>query len=487
MGGGRHDDDVRNMSDAAASYPLPQQYEGGERQSLDESQALFNKPASLKHYKTGTKLFTAELTDKGEVFARMKMEVRAPAEQVLAYYMGHAEQFTNQDEDGTPSHTTIGERCNDHRVISQSMISTPSPLQDRQRTLRTLWEKLDDNTYFLAQKTCVHQQFPEVEGAVRMSVTRLIKLTKTSESATKIEFVGSMNLCGSFPAQVNNIVTISRIVRTPITLATFFTAIRAADAFDEEDAKQLGQLLFRELRPHRHNAHVLREKVGEMICLMNVLSAAQAKYRFIDELLFPIIRNEMKKGAAQTSFSVTTPLVALSANEAGRIGRPLVMLLMSNATCEAAVEEHNRMFPALGGLDREFNWFRPMMDAIAAELMNKVAYGVKVRADLGAGLSMADMISDTVVILDFRRTGNMHYASLLMGMIGLNLVFQLLIAFLQTVGLKQSRMKSFLFEALSIVTFTKPGIDAWKVASGAEQPPGAVMNPLVERCSLTRV
>jgi len=85
------------------------------------------------------------------------------------------------------------------------------------------------------------------------------------------------------------------------------------------------------------------------------------------------------------------------------------MLLMSNATGEAAVDEHIRMFPALGDLDREFNWFRPMMVAIAAELMSKVAYGVKVRAGLGAGLSMADMISDTIVILNFRRIGNMHY------------------------------------------------------------------------------
>ena len=213
---------------------------------------------------------------------------------------------------------------------------------------------------------------------------------------------------------------------------------------------------------------------------MSVLRAAQAKYRFIDELLLPIIRNEMKRSAAQASFSVSTPLIALSANEAGRIGRSLVMLLMSNATGEAAVDQHIRMFPALGGLDREFNWFRPMMDAIATELMNKVAYGVKVRAGIGAGLSMADMISDTIVILDFRRTGNIHYASLLMGTIGLNLALQLMMACIQSLGLKKGRAKSFLLDALAIVTFTKPGIDAWRVASGADQPVGAVMDPLLE-------
>jgi len=127
------------------------------------------------------------------------------------------------------------------------------------------------------------------------------------------------------------------------------------------------------------------------------------------------------------------------------------------------------------------------MDAIAMELMNKVAYGVKVRAGLGAGLSMADMVSDTIVILGFRRTGNMHYASLLMGMIGLNLAFQLMITFVQTVGLKKGRAKALLVEALAIVTFTKPGLDAWRVASGAEQPAGAVVDPLAELVIRVRV
>jgi len=75
------------------------------------------------------------------------------------------------------------------------------------------------------------------------------------------------------------------------------------------------------LHPHRQNAHVLREKIREMISLMNVLRAAQAKYRFIDELLLPIIRNETKKGAAQTGFCVSTPLVALSARRGASAGR----------------------------------------------------------------------------------------------------------------------------------------------------------------------
>ena len=211
------------------------------------------------------------------------------------------------------------------------------------------------------------------------------------------------------------------------------------------------------MHPHRQNAHVLREKIREMISLMNVLRAAQAKYRFIDELLFPIIRNEMKKGAAQTRFSVSTPLVALSANEAGRIGRSLVMLLMSNATGEAAVDEHIRMFPALGDLDREFRWFRPMMDAIATELMSGVAYGVQLRAGLGAGLSFVDMVSDTLIINKYFATGKAHFAKPLLACVGANIVLQVVIVLVQTVGLKKNRFRTMFLECAAVVTCIKPG------------------------------
>ena len=127
---------------------MAQEYTTDERQTLDESLVLFNEPASLKHYKTGTKLYTAQLTDKGEGFLRLQSEVKAPAEHVIAYYMANAVQFNNRDDSFV---TTIRERCNDHSVILQSMVPMPSPLQDRQLTLQGLWEKLDDTTYFLAQ------------------------------------------------------------------------------------------------------------------------------------------------------------------------------------------------------------------------------------------------------------------------------------------------------------------------------------------------
>ena len=60
--------------------------------------------------------------------------------------------------------------------------------------------------------------------------------------------------------------------------------------------------------------------------------------------------------------------------DARKAGRGLALALIANASAEAAVDEHITTYPALGELEREYRWFRSMMEAIATELMDKVAY-----------------------------------------------------------------------------------------------------------------
>ncbi|GMI19409.1 hypothetical protein TeGR_g8828, partial [Tetraparma gracilis] len=198
-----------------------------------------------------------------------------------------------------------------------------------------------------------------------------------------------------------------------------------ADSFDDGDGTVLGQLLFLKLHPHRKNRDLLHEELFDMIRMTNVLRSAQAKYRFIDEFLFHIIRNKMKMGASQTSFVVKTHLVALTASEAGRIARSFPMVMMANATAAAALDEFIMTYEALRELDREYVWFRPMLTAIATELMSAVAWGVKFRAYLGAGVSVADGLSDGYMIKTFYDMGDMANAKGLLAMVGANLAGQM--------------------------------------------------------------
>jgi MFS family permease len=99
---------------------------------------------------------------------------------------------------------------------------------------------------------------------------------------------------------------------------------------------------------------------------------------------------------------------------------------------------------------------------------------------LGAGVSAADALSDAYMINAFYEMGEAGTANGLLAMVVANLAFQAIGVYVQTHNLKKDKWRTVLFEMLSVVTFAKPGVDAYRVASGAEQFPGAAMTPLVE-------
>ena len=126
---------------------------------------------------------------------------------------------------------------------------------------------------------------------------------------------------------------------------------------------------------------------------------------------------------------------------------------------------------------------RPMMNAVAGAILAQVAWGVKFRAWLGAGVSAADGLSDAFMAKTFYDMGDTGNAMGLLAMVGANVAFQMLIVYVHVQGLKKDKWRTMLFEMLTVVSFVKPGIDAHRVASGAEQAPGAAINPLMEMIS----
>jgi hypothetical protein len=144
------------------------------------------------------------------------------------------------------------------------------------------------------------------------------------------------------------------------------------------------------------------------------------------------------------------------------------------------VDELFVTYPALGELDLEYDWFRPMVAAIATEQLSAVAWGVKARAYLGAGVSAADALSDAYMINQFFVMGKIGTAKSLLAMVGANLAFQSTVVCMQAHGLKKNKWGTMLFEMISVFTFVKPGVDAYRVASGAVQESGASFTPLME-------
>jgi hypothetical protein len=213
LGGGMFDEDVTNMREGAARCLLPQHYTAEERQTLDMHRAAFDAPEKEpKKYKTGTKLYQAQLADDGHgTNMRVQAEVRAPPEQIVAWWMGNVKEFNEFMESRVPEPSrltsTYKDPVSDHSVTARVYIPVPSPLSDREIVLRTLWEKLDDNTFFVTQASVEDAHFPRRDGVVRMTTVRTFKFTKISPKLTKFEYKGSASFGGSVPRSISNAIT----------------------------------------------------------------------------------------------------------------------------------------------------------------------------------------------------------------------------------------------------------------------------------------
>jgi hypothetical protein len=281
LGGGMFDQDVKDMREAAGSCARPQVYDPDEQDVLDTQLAFFNAPPpkALKKYKTGTRLYEAQVARSSTQFdVRVQMSVRAPVEQVVAWTDVRATQFSRFTTGDGPS-MTIGERRNDHSVVLKRPIPMPSPFDDREIIAKSIWKKLDDNTFFVAQTSCEHDDFPPQKNRVRVTFVRNFKLTRLGPKLTRLDMIGTSDLGGRLPRTVKELVTTPFTAKSQQKLAQYFASVRPADAFDEGDGTVLGQLLFLQLHPHRQNMDLLTEKIIDVIRSTNVLRSAQAKYR----------------------------------------------------------------------------------------------------------------------------------------------------------------------------------------------------------------
>jgi hypothetical protein len=190
--------------------------------------------------------------------------------------MGHVPHFQAQT---FTTKVVLGERSSDHSLFGKGEIPLPAPFHNREIVSRSLWKKLDENTFFYSQASCEHDEFSRRPGFVRMEFRRSWKLTRIGPKLTKLEGSGSVGMGGVIPRRINDSVTIPVVFSTFAPMMTYFACVRPADSFDEGDGTVLGRLLFLQLHPHRHNRDLLSEKILDVIHMTNVLRSAQANYR----------------------------------------------------------------------------------------------------------------------------------------------------------------------------------------------------------------
>jgi hypothetical protein len=117
------------------------------------------------------------------------------------------------------------------------------------------------------------------------------------------------------------------------------------------------------------------------------------------------------------------------------------------------------------------------MDTIAQRLLSSVGWGLKMRLYMGASLSTLDLLSDMYMIYTYVTTDQPGTALSLFIMVGMCLLSQVGLCWLQT---RKGPRHVMLKEMLIVLSGTAPGVHAMRVANGTDQSEHAALNPELE-------
>ena len=99
---------------------------------------------------------------------------------------------------------------------------------------------------------------------------------------------------------------------------------------------------------------------------------------------------------------------------------------------------------------------------------------------MGAKLSLLDIITDIYMIYQYltsEEEGQATFGFINAGMVVASMLFQLGVVFAQN---HKKGMKKLAYEALTVILFIKPAVDAFRVANGTETEEGSAFDPMVE-------
>ena len=210
------------------------------------------------------------------------------------------------------------------------------------------------------------------------------------------------------------------------------------------------------------NAHVSMQHVTETLPMLA-------------PLLVCVLINKLRPSSAVSN---TASFDLLTLDQTTKIGTSFAATLATTTAPATAVDEWIVKYPALVELEAAHSWFRPLMENIAKRLMRDSNWGARYRLYAGAGMSILDMGSDINVIISFIGTDGLESSGYnLLYLLITNIVCQLVIVFFQN---RKGPLRHMLMEILHVVTCTKVGVDAYRVASGAEREAYNIFDPYLE-------
>ncbi|GMI44875.1 hypothetical protein TrCOL_g12708 [Triparma columacea] len=257
--------------------------------------------------------------------------------------------------------------------------------------------------------------------------------------------------------------------------AYYFDNLLKSTEAGEQDGRRFGEQLMERVKK-RNVGDSKVEVVREFIAANRALRETTEQYSFMRTTLYAVVMNKFKRRATNEGED--------KSEEEARgweIGSAMTAVMLTTLTAAHAVDEWAHQFTEVQEVMNEQPWLRPMLEEIVKKLFMKSTLGLKARVTIGAATSMVDLLTDVYVTYMFWKDKKYGYFKASLASLAVSIGFQVL-----AVGVQNRRlgMKRVGWEMIPILLGYKPAVDAYRVATGAKQEVGVVIDPMTEMTSM---
>ncbi|GMH53091.1 hypothetical protein TL16_g01370 [Triparma laevis f. inornata] len=449
---------------------IKQEEEAGEVEALAQVEALFEDKQGWERPprifgSADSKVQVAAVG--GKAWCKTSVKIRTEIEEVAAFLWsfgsranmeisGDVERTFEEDEEGAGGFRKIVKRC--QRVAHHRDRSFMSEMSLQRADNDTITLKLSP----ISEKAKNGRATERARGSVSNSdsieakETVVIRLRRLGAGRTKLEFACEIDLKFGASRGVQKIF-VERRLGEIIEISIYFQRLVPLEDFTAEDGQALGNDLLWKAEHSKKRVERLKEVVEKS----RTLQELNLKYPWMKAMLATALEGNIHMNRA-----MGTKLICVSEKEAMQIGK--------NLLAEAGVNEWRVQNPAVKELMEEQAWFEPMAVVVSKGIVKTASWGMMARVIVGAVLSMTDLATDLLVLRQFWFDEDLvSYKNAQLVSLSVSLGIQLALALFQT---HKKGMLRVVKECLIVVVGMKAPWDAYRVAMGAEQEKGSILD-----------
>jgi hypothetical protein len=326
----------------------PQHYSAAEKAQLSsalEMEAEVNDSRKLRRISSATPLLNDAVRmmskDGRHNVVKASGLVRAPIMRAAAYnFLNDQEVGRILQEEQSVNVNTILNWENDHCHILHWGMAAP-PLSPRDGVYRFILQVLPNNEVIIAVETLDYPQMPPQKGVVRLFLRRLMRFSQVTPGTVMLTCTTTFDLRGSVPRFLSDSLTTPAAARAPLTTLRYFVQIKESGriASSGQDARVLGQLLVHEMEAAR-----TKKRPGELESQLHTFVYRTTVLREITEVhqWFPKMLFEVLRSVTSVPRKTQANLADFTERDAAVTGRAMKMLMLTNASPDAAVDEVSR-------------------------------------------------------------------------------------------------------------------------------------------------